>query len=235
MTYTLIAKKTSNNKTQVQLIYDLSPLARTKYIKLVPISPLNYKQLKVYKGNDLVWQGTKLTDLMIPFEFNQEKLCYDNSTIYLDWYNLRNERLTEVFDVEFIKQNDPDQNIQLPIISLDSCYEDLIHDLKVITDTVKRITSFKANGELNDIGFYLNLKFVATKPKRLIIDKVLVGGNLLHNRTQVYDIQGGLYNVYVSPRIIDSEKRTDVELIMKYDFGSEIVVQKIELTNLLYR
>lgn len=227
--------KTSNNRTQVQLIYDLSPLARTKYIKLVPKAPLNYKQLKVYKGNDLVWQGTNLVDVKVPFEFNQAKLCYNNSIIYLDWYNLRNERLTEVFDVEFIKQNDPDQNIQLPIISLDRCYEDLIHGFKVITDTVQRVTSFKANGELNDIGFYLNLRFVAAKPKGLIVDKVLVGGNLLHNRTQVYDIQEGLYNVYVSPRIIDSENRTEVELFMKYDFGSEIVTQRIELTNLLYK
>mgnify|MGYP003082072305 CR=1 FL=1 len=229
-----------SNKLKYTWIYDLQQLATDKVLTVYPKKPLAfYNKLSIFKVVDGKVQGlysgdTSLNMLNIPIRFDIESLQYENFSIYLNWYDKEGSSIPEVIETEFVQENVPDDNIQIPVVNIDDCY--LYYygksEYRVETDLVNRKTVIDYNGYLENNYVEIDFKFNGKIPNNVFCKQLRYNNSVIRDIFVLND--ENKFSVGITPESFQCDKIDTAILYMVYDFGTIQVEHQVDITK-IYR
>lgn len=230
--------KIKNGAKRFNWVYNLEGEDRDTNFTVYPKCPLNYKKRLVISRFDLngdlitLYSGSPIEALSIPVKFNLDTLEYDNFQLYLDWYNDKDEIVTEYYVTEFVKQDSPQLNYQYPVVDIDESY--LSYFGKGYywkrTDLKFGVTTLDYAGLLRESDVLLNISFRGIDPAKVSLSSLRVDG-LVTSDLLVLDLGHKEYSLLI-PASFTQTTQKEVILTLEYEFGRKQLTHHIDLTKL---
>lgn len=233
--------KITNNIKRYLWIYDIEGDDRNCNFEIHPIPPIDYNYyLEIIKvvgsKSEVIYKGFDVTQShKVNVNFDLSILEYENFNLYLNWYNKEHNCVTEIFETEFIKQNEPDLNYQLPLVNVDNIYLNYYgkYNYSTYTDIDSRKTIISYNGLLEGNSIELIFDFKGTSPTKINCEGFRVNNRFIGNLELFHSHNG--YSLPIDSSLFQGEPVESAILEMSYYYDGIKMNHFIDITKLYKR